>query len=185
MSSTSGNDSNEKSLRREKPTADTSKETSKTESSKSSAQAAPRSSGPGGGNHIGWVLILTAIALSALVALYGFDQKYWLLPPEQKLISSWKADLNLIKDNKQAELLKRVKQVRLRANDHSPAAEWVEKIQAPIEKSPSGDVLADVFLIHQIEGHRYGVVVQYEFIDLKNNNKIGEFARTLWLGIYY
>lgn len=166
MSSTSENDPNEKPRRREKPTTEVSTQRS-------------------GGSHIGWVLILTAVALAALVALYGFDQKYWLLPPEQKLISSWRSDLNLIKENKQAELLKRVKQVRLRANDHSPAAEWIEKVQAPIEKSPSGDVLADVFLIHQIEGHRYGVVVQYEFIDLKNNNKIGEFARTLWLGIYY
>ena len=174
MSKSTENEANEKPRRREKPP--------EAEESSRSSSGGSRSSG---GNHLGWVLIVTAVALAVLVALYGFDQKYWLLPPEQKLISSWKSDLNLIKDNKQAALLKRVKQVRLRANDHSPAAEWIEKIQAPLEKSQNGDILADVFLIHQIDGHRYGVVVQYEFIDLKNNNKVGEFARTLWLGIYY
>ena len=139
----------------------------------------------GGGRHFGWVLVISALALAFLIAFYGFDQRYWLLPPEQKLLSSWKADLQLIKDKNQAALLKRVGQIRLRANDHSPAADWVERIQAPIEKSKSGDILADVFLIHQIEGNRYGVIVQYEFIDIKTKNKVGEFARTLWLGIYY
>ncbi len=137
------------------------------------------------GRHAGWVLVLAAIALGVLVVMIGFNQRYWLLPPEQKLVSSWRADVQLIKDTKQAALFKRIGKVRLRANDHSPATEWVEKIQAPLEKTKDGDVLADIFLIHQIEGNRYGVIVQYEFIDMKNNNKIGEFARTLWLGIYY
>lgn len=138
-----------------------------------------------GGSHLGWVLVIVAIALALLVVLVGFNQRYWLLSPEQKLVASWKADVELIKNSKQAALLKRVGKIRLRANHHSPAVEWAEKVHAPIEKIKDGDVLADIFLIHQIEGHRYGVIVQYEFIDMKNNNKIGEFARTLWLGIYY
>ena len=136
-------------------------------------------------SHAGWVLVTLAIALAGVVIMIGFNQRYWLLTPEKKLVASWRADLDLIKDTKQASLFKRVGKVRLRANDHSPATEWIEKIQPPVEKVKDGDVLADIFLIHQIEGHRYGVIVQYEFIDMKNNNKIGEFARTLWLGIYY
>lgn len=145
-------------------------------------------SNPNSSRGLGWMLLIVSLALAILVILVGFNQRYWLLPPEQKLASSWKADLQLIqttKSSNQAALLKRVKDVRVRANDHSPAVEWVDKIQVPIEKNKSGDILADVFLIHQIEGHRYGVIVQYEFIDTKNNNKVGEFARTLWLGIYY
>lgn len=139
----------------------------------------------GGTKHVGWVLVLSALALAILVVFVGFNQRYWLLPPEQKFAASWKADLQLIKDTKQAALLKRVGKVRVRANDHSPAAEWIETVQAPIEKAKDGDVLADIFVIHQIVGHRYGVVVLYELIDMRNNNKIGEFARTLWLGMYY
>lgn len=135
---------------------------------------------------IGWALLLASVALMLLVVFIGFNQKYWLLPPEEKLIASWREDLQLLKNSKQAQFMSRIKEVRLRANDHSPAAEWVEKIKAPIEQNKNGDLLADVFLIHQIEGHRYGVIVQYEFIDTKNgNNKVGEFARTLWLGVYY
>jgi hypothetical protein len=144
-----------------------------------------RNSKSGGTRGAGIVLVLAALALALIAVMIGFNQRYWLLPPHEKLISSWRADMQLIKETKQAALFKRVAKVRLRANDHSPAADWVDKIQAPIEKVKDGDVLADVFIIHQIEGNRYGVIVQYEFIDMKNNNKIGEFARTLWLGIYY
>jgi hypothetical protein len=144
-----------------------------------------RSSTGSSSRRLGWALLFVAISLAGLVVFVGFNQRYWLLPPEEKLIASWKADLQLIGNAKQASLLKRVGKIRLRANDHSPAQDWVEKIHAPIETSKSGDILADVFLIHQIEGHRYGVIVQYEFIDMKTNNKVGEFARTLWLGIYY
>ena len=39
--------------------------------------------------------------------------------------------------------------------------------------------MADVFVIHQIDGHRYGAIVQHEFIQLKDENKVGEFAQTL------
>jgi hypothetical protein len=134
---------------------------------------------------LGWALLLVATALTGLIFFVGFNQRYWLLPPEEKLISSWKSDLQLIGNTKQAAMFKRVGKVRVRANDHSPAQEWVEKIHPPIDIAKNGDILADIFLIHQIEGHRYGVVVQYEFIDMKTNNKVGEFARTLWLGIYY
>lgn len=150
----------------------------------STTREASRSSN-GGFQHLGWGLVVTSLALAALVIFIGFNQRYWLLPPEQKLISSWKADLQLIKDSKQAELFKRVSKIRLRANDHSPAADWIEKVKAPIDLNRSGDLMADIFLIHQIEGHRYGVVIQYEFIETKTNGKIGEFARTLWLGVYY
>ncbi len=142
-------------------------------------------SGSGSARGVGWALLVVAVALAGLVIFVGFNQRYWLLPPEEKLISSWKSDLALIQNTQPASMLKRIGKVRLRANDHSPAQEWVEKIRAPIEIQKNGDILADVFLIHQIDGHRYGVVVQYEFIDIKTNNKVGEFARTLWLGIYY
>ncbi|CAN5403917.1 hypothetical protein BH10BDE1_BH10BDE1_30410 [soil metagenome] len=138
-----------------------------------------------GGRSLGWALLIMSVGLVGLIVFVGFNQRYWLLPPQEKLIASWKSDLQLIANNKQAALLKRVGKVRLRANDHSPAQEWVEKIHAPIEPSKNGDILADIFLIHQIDGYRYGVIVQYEFIDMKTNNKVGEFARTLWLGIYY
>lgn len=138
-----------------------------------------------GGRSLGWALLIMSVGLVGLIVFVGFNQRYWLLPPQEKLITSWKSDLQLIANNKQAALLKRVGKVRLRANDHSPAQDWIEKIHAPIEQTKNGDILADIFLIHQIEGYRYGVIVQYEFIDMKTNNKVGEFARTLWLGVYY
>lgn len=133
----------------------------------------------------GFLLILLALALAAAIALYGFDQRFWLLPPEEKLAVRWKADLQLLHAAKQDGLLKRIGRYNIRANDHSPLEDWLPKVKVPLETVPNGDVTADVFLIHQIDGYRYGVIVQYEFVDNKTNNKIGEFARTLKLGVYY
>lgn len=138
-----------------------------------------------GSSHVGIVLLLSSIALAALIALVGFNQKYWLLAPPEKFEQSWKADLGLLANTKQGEMLKRVGKIRIRSDGHSPASDWIEKIKAPLEKNKDGDLLADIFVIHQIEGNRYGVIIQYEFIQLKDENKVGEFARTLWLGIYY
>lgn len=138
-----------------------------------------------GSSPVGVVLLLSSLALTALIALVGFNQRYWLLPPPEKFEQSWKADLDLLANTKQSEMLKRVAKIRVRSDGHSPAADWIEKIKTPMEKNKDGDLLADVFVIHQIDGHRYGVIVQYEFIQLKDENKIGEFARTLWLGVYY
>lgn len=138
-----------------------------------------------GSSHVGIVLLLSSLALTALIALVGFNQRYWLLPPPEKFDQSWKADLDLLAKTKQGEMLKRVAKIRVRSDGHSPASDWIEKTKAPIEINKEGDLLADVFVIHQIDGHRYGVIVQYEFIQLKDENKVGEFARTLWLGVYY
>jgi hypothetical protein len=138
-----------------------------------------------GSSHVGVVLLLSSLALATLIALVGFNQRYWLLPPPEKFEQSWKADLGLLASTKQGEMLKRVAKVRIRSDGHSPASDWIEKISTPLEKNKDGDLLADVFIIHQIDGHRYGVIVQYEFIQLKDENKVGEFARTLWLGVYY
>ncbi len=138
-----------------------------------------------GSSHIGVVLLLSSIALAVLIALVGFNQRYWFLQPHEKFEQSWKADLGLLSNTKQNEMLKRVAKIRVRSDGHSPASDWIEKIKTPIEKNKDGDLLADVFVIHQIDGHRYGVIIQYEFIQLKDENKVGEFARTLWLGIYY
>ncbi len=138
-----------------------------------------------GSSHIGVVLVVSAFALAALIALVGFNQRYWLLPPPEKFQQSWKADLGLLASTKQGEMLKRVAKIRVRSDGHSPASDWIETIKPPIEKNKDGDLLADIFVIHQIDGHRYGVIVQYEFIQIKDENKVGEFARTLWLGVYY
>lgn len=138
-----------------------------------------------GSTQVGVVLLVSALALTALIALVGFNQRYWLLPPHEKLEQSWKQDTQLLLGTKQGELLKRVAKIRVRSDGHSPADEWLEKVKAPIDLNKEGDLLADIFVIHQIDKNRYGVVVQYEFIQLKDQNKIGEFARTLWLGIYY
>lgn len=137
---------------------------------------------------LGAALIFTALAMAAAIGLIGFNQKFWLLPPEEKLESQWQDDLQLLRSvpsAKASELIGRVAKIRLRGAGNTPLDDWLPRVRIPLATNPSGDLIADIFVVHQIEGHRYGVIIQYEFIETKTNNKIGEFARTLWLGVYY
>ena len=133
----------------------------------------------------GWIFILSSIAAIAIVVLFGFNQRFWLLPPEQKLEFVWKQDLEILKATPKGALFNRVRTIKIRATDHSPTQDWLPSVHTPIQKNNSGDLDLDVFLIHQIEGHRFGVIMQYAFLDSKTGNMVEEFARTLWLGIYY
>ena len=133
----------------------------------------------------GWILILSSFALIAILAFFGLNQKFWFLAPAEKLTFAWKQDLEILSKTNHGKLFTRVQKIKVRATDHSPAQEWIPNLNAPLMLNKQGDLTLDVFLVHQIEGHRYGVIMQYAFLDSKSGNMIDEFARTLWLGIYY
>jgi hypothetical protein len=133
----------------------------------------------------GWVLLATSATLVFLAIYFGLQQRFWLLPPPEKLEFVWNEDLKLLQNTRHASLLQDVREVKLRTTAHSPAQDWLPKVKAAVPTKKDGKLILDVFLIHQIEGHRYGVIMQYALLDAKTGNMVDEFARTLWLGIYY
>ncbi len=138
------------------------------------------------------VYLMALGAFCALFAVLGVN-RYWLSPPHQKMALALSNDLTLLNKTAQNKNLIRVQNVTFSAPGHTPATEWIQYLGTPVAKNKNGDLSLDITLIHLIsEGpgtllrpQRYGVIAQFEFFDLKTKNKVGEFARTYWLGIYF
>lgn len=133
----------------------------------------------------GWILVVAAVALLFFAVYFGLQQRFWVLSPAEKLEFAWNEDLKLLQNSRHGPLLQKVREIKMRATAHSPAQDWLTNLKPAVAAKKDGDLILDVFLVHQIEGYRYGVIMQYALLDAKTGNMVDEFARTLWLGIYY
>ncbi len=132
-------------------------------------------------------LIATAVAgiVLAFLAMFLLKIDYWLLPPAKKMAASWKADIDMLeKSGKLPKQWKDIREVTIKA-DNSQIQEWLKDLQPPIHRNREGNFRLEVFLVHWIEGYRYGAVVQYHLVDLRNQNTIWEDGRTFKLGFVY
>jgi hypothetical protein len=134
---------------------------------------------------VGLILVVSALAVALWVAWFGLDANYWLAPPHDKMNLSWSRDVRLLEESGRLPTQwNEIKEISIRA-DNSPIQDWLSGLEAPIRRNPNGQYRLEVFLIHMIEGNRYGAVIQYNLVDLKNDNTIWEAGRTLKLGIVY
>lgn len=134
---------------------------------------------------IGLTLLVVSVTSLILVCFTVLHIDYWLAPPYEKFKRSWAEDVLLLEKSK--SLPKEWDSIREIAikSDNSPAQDWIAETQAPITVTSKGNYRLDVFVIHWLEGYRYGVVLQYNLVDLRNQNTIWELGRTLKLGWVY
>lgn len=133
----------------------------------------------------GIVLIVTSIVCLAWVSFFYFRIDFYVLPPPQKLLTTWTEDIQNLEKSK--SLPKEWAEIRkvIVNSDNSPVHEWLEKIKAPIKVSEKGRYDLEVFMVQWIDGYRYGVMTQYKLTDITNSNTIWEMGRTYKLGIQY
>lgn len=137
------------------------------------------------GKKIGFLFVLISALVIVAFSMLFLKASFWLAAPQEKFIRSWQEDIALLeKSNKLPKEWFNVREVRLRT-DNSPVQSWTEHNKHPIKMNPNGTYALNVMLIHWIEGYRYGVVIQYNLVDTKNDNTIWELGRTLKLGIVY
>jgi hypothetical protein len=135
--------------------------------------------------NVGLILVVSALAVALWVAWFGLDVNYWLAPPHDKMNISWSRDVRLLEESgRLPPQWTEIKDISIRA-DNSPIQDWLMALKAPIRRNPNGQYRLDVFLIHLIEGNRYGAVIQYNLVDLRDENTIWEAGRTLKLGLIY
>lgn len=133
----------------------------------------------------GLLLILVSIVSIIWISFSYFRVAYWIKPPKEKLEITMTEDFrNLEKAHSLPSAWKDIKEVKIRG-DNSPVQEWIPKFRIPVSRNPNGKYCLEMFLIHWIEGSRYGVVVQYNLVDLTDNNTIWELNRTYKLGFIY
>jgi hypothetical protein len=134
---------------------------------------------------IGLVLVVVGVLSTLLVLVIAADLDFWFSNPEGKFAKSWKNDIHLLEQShKLPPEWKQIKEISVKAANY-PAQDWIADIAAPISSQKTGRYRLDVFVIHWLDGYRYGVVLQYNLVDLKNQNTIWELGRTLKLGFVY
>ena len=127
------------------------------------------------------LFLIAAIAVLA----YVLNAPYWLRPPQEKFALAWRQDLShLDKEHKLPEAWKSLKNVEFTSNDEQ-VIDWYQKTGNPLPVSENGHFKLQVLGVHFIEGNRYGVMLQYNLVDLKSGNTVGEFSRRLKLGLMY
>jgi hypothetical protein len=131
---------------------------------------------------IGFAIFIAALVVAALGAAQYYNLDYWLKPSKEKFVLSWKKDIAALE--KSSKLPKEWQEIReiIVKTDNSPAQNWVEKIETPVKKKPDGFYRLDVFIAHWIDNDKYGVLIQYNLVDLRNGNTIWELSRSLPIG---
>ncbi|MCM2280875.1 MAG: hypothetical protein NDI61_03405 [Bdellovibrionaceae bacterium] len=133
----------------------------------------------------GFFIVILSLTIVAATLVAAFDMDYWLLPPKQKFAHSWRADLALLEKTKHfPEAWKNLKEIEFTSNE-SFVDEWYKFTHSPIALHKNGKFKLQVLAVHQIYENRYGVLLQYNWIDLATGNTVGEIGRTLKLGIVY
>jgi hypothetical protein len=130
-----------------------------------------------------------SIAL-VLVAIFGAiffttNLKFWLLPPAQKFSIAVADDLKLL-DQKHflPEAWQKIQKISL-SSDASHVSNWLneQSFQIPVQKN--GEYILEIFVSEWIDGNRYGALVEYDLVNIKNKNTIWELNRTYKLGFLY
>ena len=133
----------------------------------------------------GLTLLFASLAALVFAVAIVFRIGYWLSPPIEKFQQSWAEDIQLLEGSgKLPKEWKSIRSIKVEAAN-PPATDWSATALPPVQITSDGKYRLDVFVIHWLEGFRYGVVIQYNLIDLQTQNKIWELGRTLKLGIVY
>ena len=134
---------------------------------------------------VGTVLIISSLLLGIFISFTFLHLDFYLKKPQDKFAAAWQADIQLLeKSGKLPKEWKEIREISVKGQA-SPVTEWVGEVTPPIPAFKAGKYRLNVFVIHWIDGYRYGVVIQYDLVDLKSQNVVSEIGRTLKLGYVY
>lgn len=125
-------------------------------------------------------LIVLGLVLIATNVMYVKSSRFG--SETDRLQMLWQKDLEILESqNKLPESWQSVKEIKYSSG--SPVAKaWLNKVKAPIQLVGNGKNRIEIFMDSWREDGKYGVVIQYQTIDLATRNTIHEFGRTLTIG---
>ena len=134
---------------------------------------------------IGVIIVAFSLLLVAFVSVFVLHLDFYLKKPQDKFAAAWQSDMTLLeKSGKLPKEWQEIKEISVKGQA-SPATEWVEDVLPPISATKKGKYRLNIFVIHWIDGYRYGVVIQYDLVDIQTQNVVSEIGRTLKLGFVY
>lgn len=107
------------------------------------------------------------------------------MPPEKKFAKAWRADLALLKQSGHfPKAWENLSDAEFSSTE-ATVQDWFKATSLPFMLKKNGGYKLQILAVHYIDKNRYGVMIQYNWIDLKTGNTVGELARTLKLGLIY
>ncbi len=129
-------------------------------------------------------LLIVVLAFLSLI-FFATNLKFWMLPPSQKFSVAVAEDLKLL-DQKHflPEAWQKIQKISL-TSDASHVSNWLDEksFQIPVQKN--GEYILEIFVSEWIDGYRYGALVEYDLVNIKNKNTVWELNRTYKLGFLY
>jgi len=126
--------------------------------------------------------VIASLVCIALIPSVNF----WILPPQVKFARAWKTDIDLLNhQNAAPKAFGQIREIHFRS-DESRIYDWYQATTtAPIPTKKDGKYRLEILALSFIDGYRYGAILQYNWVDLESGNTVGEFGRTLRLGLIY
>lgn len=125
------------------------------------------------------------LMLVAAVILNQALVKFWISSPEKKFALAVAEDLKLLeKSHFLPPGWQKIKKIDL-TSDASHVSNWLNSHTFEIPQKKDGEYILEIFVSEWIDGYRYGALVEYDLVDIKNKNTVWELNRTYKLGILY
>jgi hypothetical protein len=119
------------------------------------------------------------------ILFFATNARYWTLPPAQKFSISVAEDLNLLEQKHfLPEAWQKIQKISL-TSDASHVSNWLDEKSFQIPLHQNGEYVLEIFVSEWIDGYRYGALVEYDLVNIKNKNTVWELNRTYKLGFLY
>lgn len=128
---------------------------------------------------VSFILILCA---SALIAYDQLSLEYWFTPPEQRVDSKWKSEVEkAVRKSKQMQTaIYLIKSIEMSTTDQQ-FKDLIDKSKIPFKKANKGKYDLKIQIMPWILDMKYGYLIQHELFD-ETNNKIYEFNTDIEIG---
>lgn len=126
--------------------------------------------------------VVTFFGVILIIFAYKDVIPFFTNSPAERLESLWIRDLTTLIGNKSLhEGFFKVKEIKYNPVSESTKA-WLKDIEPPLKTKPDGTYKLDVLLDDWADGKDFGIMIQYQLIDLSSGDTVWELGRTLTLG---
>lgn len=129
------------------------------------------------------LIALLLVSSVFLIAWALLPANQWLLSPEERtrLVLSQDIQKMMAEEGESSRFWHSLKDIKINYTE-AALLHFIREDNLPLQIQTDGKYELHIQMIRWIEGHRYGLVVDFEIYDAESDNKVGEFGRTYHIG---
>ncbi len=126
------------------------------------------------------VLLIILSVVIFVIAIWPL-RSMWKAPEERARDIVAQDIEKIVASGQVGELWGSLKDIQLQFSDSS-LFHYLNREHIPVSLKEEGKYELHIQVIRWIEGHKHGLVMDFEFFDVASQNKVSEFGRTYHLG---